>query len=287
MLQVVTCANDARASDLERLLLSLARLAPEADAVVIPFDDDDAQVRVLADRHGARLLARDPFWDALGTRIFGSESYRPGVSAAAYFRKLNMFNDPPGSRLYLDANCLLLSGEAVRIDETQPAKHHALFHSASVRGRNFSAATQTYIDRIAPWLRQGFNLGHMVFTPMTADRIRAFAEAWGGESLRARFGPAPEQSFVNFALAHVGVRARLLAGLDSGLAATNTPAFAIARGADGAFRYVEGRMKGKRLHSVKKSGSAGSPSVGYSMALQAIETERDTQAGHAGSRTVA
>lgn len=261
--EIVTCANDDRESDLRYLLRSIRLRLPTVPVRVIPFVGKADEVAAVAAEYGARMEEADPFWDALGRRVYGEECYRPISPSWTYFRKLNMFNGAALPRLYLDANCLLLSAEP-GIAGVLGEKADVVFHSGASHGRNFDERFSGYVEAIVPegFSVTGYNLAHCAFTPEAARRVRTFAEAVGG-NIRPALGKAPEQAFLSYALLHVGLRTRLLGELVEGIAPTNSAKFALATTPDGAFAYTRGPYAGKTIVTVKKPAPRRVPSHGY------------------------
>lgn len=249
MHDIVTCCNDERIDDLRRLFRSIRIHAPDARVRVIPFDDNATETCRLTAEFGGEVLARRPRWTNVGRRLYhGRGHYRPGVPMWMYFHKLNMFNDVQGTTLYLDANCVLLSGDPLPL----LGPDEILFHSPAKKGRNIPE-NAAFIRQWAPGIGEGFNLGHCVFGPSVAERISRFARDI--PRLHRQFlGPAPEQSFLMYAIAFLGLRARLLHQVDSTIAPTNRADHRIERQPDGTFRYCVPPFAGKRLISAKRPG---------------------------------
>lgn len=250
MLDIITCCNDPRVDDLKRLIHSIHRAAPNARLRVIAFDDEIVQTETIVRSAGGTMIGRDPLWSEVGKRLFhGSGDYRPGVPMWMYFNKLNMFNDIQGPTLYLDANSVLLSGETPPI----PQADEILFHSVAMKGRNIPANAE-FVRSWAPEIGEGFNLGYCHFGPEAARRIRQFAEIV--PRLHSAFlGPAPEQSFLTYAMAFLGIRGRLLNELDNEIAPTNNGSLPIERDEAGVYRYLNAPFKGQRLLSAKRPGT--------------------------------
>jgi hypothetical protein len=249
MLDIITCCNDDRIADLRRLLASIQRHAPEARVRVIPFDKNSVQTRKLVADAGAEIQTKIPLWTNLGRRMYhGRGHYRPGVPMWTYFHKLNMFNEVRGPTVYLDANCVLLSGERPPL----LGPDDILFHSTAMKGRNIPEAAG-FVRQWAPGIGEGFNLGHCVFGPSVAERIQRFSRDI--PRLHRQFlGPAPEQSFLTYAMAFLGLRARLLHDVDPTIAPTNQADLPVERGSDGLYRYTKPPFAGLRLISAKQPG---------------------------------
>lgn len=247
-LEIVTSASDSRAEDLCCFLESVREHAPDSPIAIVPFAEDIAETTRIASFYGARMLQADPFWDDFGKRLYGDEIYRPGLTRAAYFRKLNMFNAQRSWRLYCDANSVLVSDPAELMERTD---HQALFHSSAIRNRNFSPEGE-FITRMDPEIRAGFNLGFCLFSPFAARRVRSFAELVPA-SHRQFLGPAPEQAFLCYALAFTGVAANLCSAIDADIAPTNNGDMEIRPDAQGAQRYTAGPFAGRRVISIKRS----------------------------------
>jgi hypothetical protein len=252
MLDIITCCNDDRIADLERLLASIRRHAPDARVRVIPFDGNSVRTRKLVAEAGAEMQPRLPLWTDVGRRMYhGRGHYRPGVPMWTYFHKLNMFNAVTGPTLYLDANCILLSGE----DVPTLGPDDILFHSTAMKGRNIPE-TAEFVRLWAPSIGEGYNLGHCVFGPKVAERIKRFSRDI--PRLHRQFlGAAPEQSFLTYAIAFLGLRARLLHDVDPTIAPTNQADLPVERGSDGRYRYIRPPFAGLRLISAKQHGKQG------------------------------
>ena len=250
MLDIITCCNDPRIDDLKRLIHSIEAHAPSARLRVIAFDEDITMTERIVRNAGGTMLACDPLWSALGQRLFhGRGHYRPGVPMWMYFHKLNMFNEVNGPTVYLDANSVLLSGET----PPTPGANEILFHSIAMRGRNIPERSQ-FVRAWAPEINEGFNLGYCHFGPKVADLLRQFAAIVQG--LHGAFlGPAPEQSFLTYAMAFLDIHGRLLHDLDPGIAPTNNGSLPIEQDAQGIYRYVDPPFGGQRVLSAKRPGS--------------------------------
>ena len=250
MLDIITCCNDPRIDDLKRLVRSIQRAAPNARLRVVAFDDDISLTESFVRSAGGTMIGRAPLWSEAGKRLFhGRGEYRPGVSMWMYFNKLNMFNDIYGPTLYMDANSVLLSGEA----PPTPKADEILFHSIAMKGRNIPA-NAGFVRSWSPEIGEGFNLGYCYFGPEVAKGIRKFAEIVPGFH-GAFLGPAPEQSFLTYAMAFLGIRGRLLNELDDGIAPTNNGSLPVVRDEAGIYRYLNAPFAGKRLLSAKRPGT--------------------------------
>lgn len=226
--EIITCADDGRIDDLVRLLSSVKTFAPAVRIRIIPFTDSiPSKVHKVADRAGAALLDRDPFWDRLGQLLYENEEYRPKVPSWLYFRKLNMFNAAEYPRLFLDANALLLSAEPFRQDNRYLENVDFLFHSGAAKGRNFPAGAP-FSGIFSPAAQNGFNLGHVAFTPSAARQITQFSRAFldfARAEHRRFMGKSPEQSYLCYAIAFAHLKAALLSDLDADVAFTNNSSF--------------------------------------------------------------
>jgi hypothetical protein len=249
MLDIISCCNDTRVADLKCLLRSIAIHAPDARLRIIPFDDDITETARLVEAAGGELMARCEIWTDLGMRLFhGRGHYRPGVPMWMYFHKLNMFNNINGPTLFLDANSVLLSGETPPL----PAPDEVFFHSSAMKGRNIPDNAK-FVRQWSPEIGEGYNLGYCLYGTEVARRLRLFAELL--PSLHGNFlGPAPEQSFLMYALAFLGLKARLLHDVDAGIAPTNNSDLPIECDDGGIYRYTHPPFEGLRLLSAKRPG---------------------------------
>jgi len=149
----------------------------------------------------------------------------------------------------------LLSGEL----PPTPAPGELLFHSTAMKQRNIPPGAE-YVRLWAPEIGEGFNLGYCYFGPEAASLIRKFAEIIPG--IHGSFlGPAPEQSFLMYAIAFLGLKGRLLHDRDKGIAPTNNGDLPIVQDADGIYRFTQPPFRGLRLLSAKRPGMASITSV--------------------------
>jgi hypothetical protein len=102
--------NDAILPELVRLLASVRRFAPTADVRFVPFNDDCALCRRVADIYGCHLVDEDlSEIDAFGHEIFDDDPpQQPYPYMLGKLRKLIMFRHG-GPAMYLDVDTILVS----------------------------------------------------------------------------------------------------------------------------------------------------------------------------------
>ena len=204
-----TMCNDFRFNSLLTLLES-NRVNGNRTFKVIPFDEDISLVKGLCKAYGAELIELNPQWDELGKSVYGEEYYRPKVSAWRYFRKFNVFNSEDENFLFLDSNVVLFES----LDELDSlfTECDIAFANRSANGRNFTESAKLLIDKINPYILEGFNAGFWLANSNFMKELSS--TKLSSSSTRSLLTLSPEQSFLSLYACMTDKNVKLIRDLD-------------------------------------------------------------------------
>lgn len=181
---------------------------------LIPFDSDIEMTVELSDAYGAALVTPDPKWDEIGQALYGTEEYRPGIPAWRYFRKLNVFDGSSEPLLFVDSNVVLLND----LSPAWRALEHfdLVFGGRAKPNRNFVPWASYLLNMLDPNVKDGFNACLWItrgdlFNQLDLAALSKYS------AVRAMFGDAPEQSFMQLAALFLKKRIGALGEIDETL----------------------------------------------------------------------
>lgn len=256
---IYTVANDRMLAFLETFLRSLRHFMPNIKVAIIPFDDQIRETKAVAYNYNATVLQPDPRWDKIGRRHYGEEEYRPTIPAFRYYRKLNAFNLSHENFAFLDVNCLILRDLVPLWKSCMSGSHDIVFAKRSAPSRTLRRKdVRSVLNSLCPNMDEGFNASFFmsrkgVVNTSTAELIGS------NQSLRSLFGRAPEQAFLSWYIAVLGLHATTMVELDASHPSNFAgKRFTVERNADGTFSFTEGPSKGRPVYFLKWTGQDAS-----------------------------
>ena len=255
-MRLYTMASDRMTEYFARFLRHREAFLADVPLHVIPFDDDQQAIRDLAARYsGVSLVQPDERIDAIGTKLFEAEDYRPGVPAWRYLRKLNALIGHDEPFLFLDANTMLLC-------DPRRVLNFQLIDQDTIWFRSLSAYTRTINNQVASDFLEilnpncncgiGYNCGFFAAKGSFLD-IRV-ASAMANRNLRHFIGVAPEQGFLAFYIGYLGKSPVFVQNVSLDVGARQDDQTPLVDSGDGYLRYADGPHQGRICLSIKQTG---------------------------------
>jgi len=221
--RLYTVANDRMAAHLPRFLTLKKCFLPDVPLYVIPFDDEQNEVRrILANEENVFFVEPDERIDHIGKTIYGDEEYRPGIPAWRYFRKLNSLIGHNDALMFLDINTAILADPREFFELESMGGEQIVFGSKSAKYRTIKKQVyQDFLDALIPGAAQGFGAAFFISTGKFLDL--ALAKAMTSKNLRKVMGRSQEQAFIILYCAFFGKKPSLISEKGLAVIKENSP----------------------------------------------------------------
>lgn len=251
---IYTVCNDKMLPFLETFLNSLENTKTNLPLYVIPFDQNSVKMEEFCAKRGVFIHKPSLIWDDVGASIYRDEEYRPGIFSRNYFRKLNAFTGPLEEFVFMDVNTVILEDPEVLLNAYETENTDIIFLARSVKQRtlrdeNFSA----FLNKISPGILNGYSAAFFISRRGLIDEGVASILSKNSR-IRRVFGKAPEQGFLNYALALIGCTHSTLNKLNSTFQAGFwKDRFKVERSVQG-YVFSEGPCVGQKVFVLKWTG---------------------------------
>jgi len=227
---------------------------PDVPLYIIPFDDENNQVRkIIAREEQVCLIDADSRIDEIGKKIYNNEEYRSYIPAWRYFRKLNAFAGHKEPFMFLDLNAVLLADPRSFFDFKELDKDIIAFGTTSAKKRTIPHEyVSNFLENLHAGSGNGFNAA--LFFANAAFLDIKDLQALVNPRLRKLLGKAPEQGMLSIYCGFFSKNPTTLSNYNPSVADLSGPNnFDIAN--DGQnLNFMSGPFRNKSILVLKNTG---------------------------------
>jgi hypothetical protein len=202
---IVLCVDDNMRRFFELWCKAFAITESKLRVFVLPFSESLKHISEISKAFNHTLLPTNISspWRDFGEKIYGTESYRPGLPRYTYFSKLAALSSFDSEVIFFDANAIPFCRPEEIVNEFRSSRKDILFRwQLSSLGQNIpSWEVYSGLNQINPLVGRGWSANFFITRPKVLEIHNAEKMLANEPNLRCKLGTAPEQSFLTYYIA--------------------------------------------------------------------------------------